>query len=902
MTQRTVRLRVGLDARSLFMPRPRGTARNLLDAWHHIANLRPDWQLILYHQRPAPAAPRATTITASAAPAQATWPAGLAALLALPNVRSRHLDIPGDRWDLWFQLCLPLAAWRDRVDLLHLPANAAPAWCPVPAVVTVHDLTPLTVDARPSRQARAFERGVVRAVRSAAQIIAPSHATRDELCRRFGVPAERVSVIPWAPDRGIVLALERCCGQVATGEWQAPNAQPEHAAPPSASVRSACDDARPAGDHRPFAAAGSLSGEDGAPAGAGATWQIEQVRARYGLRRQWLLNFSGSAPRKNALNLLRAFARLRPDARRDVQLVLVGCEPPSFRRQLAAAGARLGIGERCRLLGFVPHDDLPWLLRGARGMVMPSLAEGFGLPILDAFACGTPVLTSDLSSMPEVAGDAAEYCNPRDPESIAAGMARLLDPVVAGRLRQAGTARLRQFSWERTARLMCEVYERAAARATRAARPTCAAATPGGRQTTAPAAPRATCDRSPVTCDLSLPLNLRLDCRHYRGDRPCAAGVQGACPTACDRFAPLGQRILIIKLGALGDVIRTAALLPGLKESWPVSHITWVTRPAGVRMLANHPLIDRLLPLDAETLCHLEHEQFHLCLSLDKEPGPAGLAMRVNARERRGIGLSPHGTPFPLNPECREYFLLGLDDQRKFFENTKSYPQLLYEALGLKYRGQRYRLYPDGRHRALARAFWARAGVRDDQVLVGLNTGAGRVFANKNWPPEKFIALAGRLCLRSGWRVALFGGPDERERNRRIAAACPQVIDTGCDHDELGFAALLQRSDVLVAGDTMAMHVAIALGVPCVALFGPTCAQEIELYGRGEKIRTGLACAPCYRRACDKSPNCMDDIPVERVLRAIERWAERSRSARARTAPGSEPERSTVEPAVEALP
>jgi ADP-heptose:LPS heptosyltransferase len=368
-------------------------------------------------------------------------------------------------------------------------------------------------------------------------------------------------------------------------------------------------------------------------------------------------------------------------------------------------------------------------------------------------------------------------------------------------------------------------------------------------------------------------LRLKLDCRHYRGDRPCAVGIQGACPTACSKYSPMGHRILVIKLGALGDVIRTAALLPGLKAHWPKSQITWVTRPNGVRMLKNHPMIDRLLPFDAETICHVEHERFDLCLSLDKEPGPAALAMRIDAADRRGIGLSAHGTPMPLNPECADYFLLGLDDRKKYFENTKSCPQLLYEAVGLEYVGQRYRLYPGLGEVAWARDLWRDFGVGDHDVVVGLNTGAGRVFANKNWPPDKYVELIRKIRSQTGWRVALLGGPEERTLNRNIALACNGAIDTGCDHAEQSFAALLQRCNVVVTGDTMATHVAIALQVPAIVLFGPTCAQEIDVYGRGEKLVTGIGCSPCYRRQCDYSPNCMDDISVDRVFEAVQRWA-----------------------------
>jgi ADP-heptose:LPS heptosyltransferase len=365
---------------------------------------------------------------------------------------------------------------------------------------------------------------------------------------------------------------------------------------------------------------------------------------------------------------------------------------------------------------------------------------------------------------------------------------------------------------------------------------------------------------------------LRLDCRHYRGERPCALGIQGVCPSACRFYAPPGHRILIIKLAALGDVIRTGALLPGLKHAWPNSHITWVTRPNGVCMLANHPLIDRLLPFDAETICHLEHERFDLCLSLDKQPGPAALAMRVDAPDKRGIGLSTYGTVFPLNSACVAYFRLGLDDELKFHHNDKSYQQLIYEAVGLSYRGQEYRLYPGPENRGRAGRLWQTLGIEPNETVVGLNTGAGGVFANKTWPVEKFIALASRLVKHKAWRVVLLGGPPEVELNRCIAAACPGARNPGCDHSELDFAALVERCAVVVTGDTLALHVAIACQVPVVGLFGPTCAQEIDLFGRGTKIPTRLACSPCYRHSCDRSPNCMDEITLEQVLAAVERW------------------------------
>ena len=187
VTNRESGIRIGLDARSIFMPRPRGTGRNLLDAYQRIPSMRPEWQFALYHQRNV----------------------ACEALRELPNVQARRIDIPGDRFDLWFQLRLPAAAWRDGVDLLHLPANAAPRRSPVPFVATVHDLVPLTDAGGCSEaQRQVFRRGVARAVRGAVHIISPSNATRDELCERFDVDPDRVTVSPWAPDRGIAGAVD----------------------------------------------------------------------------------------------------------------------------------------------------------------------------------------------------------------------------------------------------------------------------------------------------------------------------------------------------------------------------------------------------------------------------------------------------------------------------------------------------------------------------------------------------------------------------------------------------------------------------------------------------------------------------------------------------------------------
>jgi heptosyltransferase-2 len=161
------------------------------------------------------------------------------------------------------------------------------------------------------------------------------------------------------------------------------------------------------------------------------------------------------------------------------------------------------------------------------------------------------------------------------------------------------------------------------------------------------------------------------------------------------------------------------------------------------------------------------------------------------------------------------------------------------------------------------------AGLSFSEPLVGLNVGAGAVFANKAWTPAGYAELAGAVRERLGGTAIVLGGKDDRARAEEILRLAGGVTLDGGLHEVLDFAAIVGRLDALVTGDTLAMHIAIALGVPTVVLFGPSAPQEIELYGAGGKVVTPLDCAPCYRRRCDKAPSCMDAIEMESVYAAL---------------------------------
>ncbi len=188
---------------------------------------------------------------------------------------------------------------------------------------------------------------------------------------------------------------------------------------------------------------------------------VARVLARYGLTdRRYVFSVGTLEPRKNHRRLIEAFEAL-PESLHDVELAFAGgrgWKDAAVREALSGSSA----SNRINVLGFVPAGDLQALYAGATVFAFPSLYEGFGLPILEAMATGTPVLTSNVSSMPEVAGDAAILVDPTSPESIRSGLERLLtDAELRAQLSARGRARASQFSWRRTAEQTLEVYRKA---------------------------------------------------------------------------------------------------------------------------------------------------------------------------------------------------------------------------------------------------------------------------------------------------------------------------------------------------------------------------------------------------------------------------------------------------------
>jgi heptosyltransferase-2 len=367
---------------------------------------------------------------------------------------------------------------------------------------------------------------------------------------------------------------------------------------------------------------------------------------------------------------------------------------------------------------------------------------------------------------------------------------------------------------------------------------------------------------------------MHLDCRHFTGALPCKPHKHdGRACERCGDYEPVSRRILIVKLAAAGDVLRTTCVLPAMRQAWPGAQITWVTERSAMPLLDDNPLIDRVVARE-DAVERLMVERFDLGFGLDPDESGGALMAVARCDERFGYALDEHGRVLPLNDGASAWWRLGLDDGAKR-ANRRTFQDLLFETCALSGAVPRPQLFvPD----AARRAIQERLGVRVAPFArtVVLNTGGGERWAQKKWTPEHYRALA-RLVRteQPDTAVLIAGGPDERALNAALLASFDDegIIDAGCDNSLKEFAAIVELADLVVTSDSLALHMASALSRPVVALVGPTSPWELEMYGSGEVVTARVPCLACYRRRCDKPVTCMELLTPHEVYDACLRVA-----------------------------
>ncbi len=366
---------------------------------------------------------------------------------------------------------------------------------------------------------------------------------------------------------------------------------------------------------------------------------------------------------------------------------------------------------------------------------------------------------------------------------------------------------------------------------------------------------------------------LKPDCRHFPGDRPCTFNkTEGLMCDDCPHYQVTSTRILIIKLDAVGDVLRTTAILHGLKAKYNNSQVTWVTRQSALPLFENNQLVDRVLSYEStEAMLFCSVEEFDLVINLDTARESAVLASRVKAKEKLGYGWASRGHIVPFNKEAVGWLEMGAFDQRKK-QNTRSYQDLMLEICRIKATKKEIILSLSDQERQFAADFSRRKSLKATTTYVGINTGASPRWQYKQWTMEGFKDLLKTVLKKTNWTILLYGGPHEAERNKKLSSIDKKrIIDTGSDNSLRQFFALITVCDVFLTGDTLALHAATALGKKVVAYFGPTSAAEIDSYGgQVVKVQSDLDCLVCYKPRCDFNPNCMNSLTPDHMFSVLQ--------------------------------
>jgi len=367
------------------------------------------------------------------------------------------------------------------------------------------------------------------------------------------------------------------------------------------------------------------------------------------------------------------------------------------------------------------------------------------------------------------------------------------------------------------------------------------------------------------------PREIAWDCKFFLGDRPCIWHKQSGVLCTCDRYERVEERVLIVKLDAMGDVLRSTALLPPIAEAHPRAAITWITRKESVPLLQRNPYVAEVLELGPEALVHLQTRTFDRVINLDASKTSAALASAARSTRKDGFVLDERGYVQPTNDAARRWLEAGIFDDIKR-QGSSTYQDRMADILGLAGRPHRYVFELAADEVQRARRHLASIGLDFERPVIGLNTGAGGRWPLKQWREDGYLELIARVSCRDDVQFLLLGGPSEQERNDRLKrASSVPLLDPGCDNTVRHFGALMSHTNVVVTGDTLAMHLALALGKRTVVLFGPTSAAEIELYGLGEKVVPSMSCLSCYKTSCDFAPNCMDLITTDMVESAVVR-------------------------------
>ncbi|MEM4260711.1 MAG: glycosyltransferase family 9 protein [Candidatus Woesearchaeota archaeon] len=344
------------------------------------------------------------------------------------------------------------------------------------------------------------------------------------------------------------------------------------------------------------------------------------------------------------------------------------------------------------------------------------------------------------------------------------------------------------------------------------------------------------------------------NCRYFRGHIPCKPHKD--CGVVCDNcnfFDETLGKILIIKLGAIGDVIRTTPLLHRIKKVYPHHSIWWLTLSPEVVP----SIVDEILPFNLESVLILENTEFDWLINLDKDSYACALASKIHSKKKSGFQLQD-GKPSPINDFAKHKFITGLFDNVNK-ENKKNYLEEIFEICELEYQKEEYIL-----DKPQDIDFQIK---NDNKIIVGLNTGCGGRWTSRLWKEEYWAELI-QLLQKNNFYPILLGGQQENEKNQRLSKI------TGCFYPGYfplkEFFSLVNSCDIIVTAVTMALHIAIGLKKKVVLINNIFNPNEFELFDRGVIIEPKKPCKCFFSPECkNKDYFCLDSLKPSEILNTI---------------------------------
>ena len=362
-------------------------------------------------------------------------------------------------------------------------------------------------------------------------------------------------------------------------------------------------------------------------------------------------------------------------------------------------------------------------------------------------------------------------------------------------------------------------------------------------------------------------------CKRFTGYKPCYPD-HNCWLDGCKENIPVGKKILIINLDAMGDVLMTTAQLPAIKRKFPESTIYWITLKVAAPLLYHNQFIDFVLEYNFESISVLQEIEFDYVMNVDKSQRSCALLNSVNAKNKLGFGLNEDGKIIPVNDGAHYNYLLGMDDHLKFKVNQRTGQDYLAETFDLDYQRDEYVFNFTDDEQKFIEDYKKSIGISNKDRIIGFNTGCSELYPNKKMTIEQHIYLIEKLLATGKYIIMLLGGPEDTERNRIISEHFNgKIINTPTTEGVRKGACYESIPQVIVTGDSFGMHLAIALKKYVIAWFGVSCWTEIDLYDRGIKLyQPDLFCSPCWKKVCPYDLECIKMIDLDRIITEIENY------------------------------